>query len=114
MRSSNVIFLQTGQTTEPLSFSFVSTSINRKGYSASILHLWQSKYLHFQSTNQLFGLKISKIGNVEKNPSLHYYTLLYCNLGEYMIKENILKKKEFEKEKNLKKNFFWDFEKIEN
>ena len=31
--------LQTGQTTEPLSFSFVSISINRKGYSASILHL---------------------------------------------------------------------------
>ena len=60
-------------------------------------------------------MEISKIGNVEKNPSLHYYTLLYCNLGEYMIKENILKKKEFEKEKNLKKKFFfWDFEKIEN
>ena len=66
------------------------------------------KYLHFQSTNQLFGLKISKIGNVEKNPSLHYYTLLYCNLGEYMIKENIWKEKKIV----WKKIFVWDFEKI--
>ena len=67
------------------------------------------KYLHFQSTNQLFWLKISKIGNVEKNPSLHYYTLLYCNLGEYMIKENILKKKRIWKRKEFEKNFFLRF-----